>query len=264
MGSNLRRVGLAACGVALLFVLQPVAEGQVKVSKTRPSDTDFKGFRVVSDRGTELEIEVGYDYSGVFGDNVAIGARMASDGAVSPFGAYRPGQASVGSQQTARVTITTTNQAPASFTTDQIVLQMYVGGGFVFLEEFFPYEKTWGAVKPMNLNVARMAPRLAAPDQVSPPDASGFSHHPRTTTLVWGPVPGAASYTVEIDCMHCCESGRWCSEVGNSWKVVTGLAETTYRFDFVGAQPGRWRVWAVGSNGEAGPKSGWWGFSFAR
>lgn len=264
MSRNLRRVGLAACVAALLVVMPPVAEGQVKAAKTKPSSTDFKGFRVVSDTGSELEIEVTYAYSGAFGDNVAIGARMASNGEVSPFGAYRPGQATVGSQQTARVRISTTNQAPASFATNQIVLQMYVAGSYVFLEEIFPYEKTWGKVMSTNLTVARMVPLLAAPVQVSPADASGFSHHPRTTTLVWNPVAGAASYTVEVDCMHCCESGRWCSEVGESWKVVTGLTETTYRFDFVGAQPGRWRVWAVGSNGQAGPKSGWWGFSFAR
>jgi hypothetical protein len=109
-----------------------------------------------------------------------------------------------------------------------------------------------------------MVSQLAAPDQVSPADSSGFSHFPRTTTLVWQEVEGAVSYTVEIDCMHCCESGQWCTEVGDAWKVVRGLTDTTFRFDFAGAQPGRWRVWAVGSNGQAGAKSGWWGFSFAK
>ena len=37
---------------ALLAVLTPVVEGQVKVAKKKVSTTDFEGFRVVSDKGT--------------------------------------------------------------------------------------------------------------------------------------------------------------------------------------------------------------------
>ena len=196
---------------------------------------------------------------GHWGSHVPSMARCRLDGG------FRSGQGVGRLKQKTRVTITTSKGTPASFTTNQIVLQMYVGGSYVFLQEIFPFEKTWGPkVAAVNLTMARAVSLLAAPEQVSPADHSGFSHYPRATTLVWNPVNGAASYTVEVDCMHCCESNQWCSEVGESWKVVTNLTETTYRFDFVGAQAGRWRVWAVGSNGVAGPKSGWWVFSYSK
>ncbi len=110
----------------------------------------------------------------------------------------------------------------------------------------------------------RRADRLSAPRQISPADGAVFTHFPRTTTLKWRAVPGAASYTVEIDCYHCCESNKWCTDVGRTWKVATDLTTTSYTFKFVGAQPGRWRVWAVGADGRKSPKTGWWGFRYTR
>lgn len=86
---------------------------------------------------------------------------------------------------------------------------------------------------------------------------------PRTTVARWDAVPGAASYTVEIDCFHCCGPDQWCTEVGSKWKIVPDLKETTYSFDWVGAQPGRWRVHAVDAGGRKGPKSGWTDFDYS-
>ncbi len=103
---------------------------------------------------------------------------------------------------------------------------------------------------------------LVAPTQLSPADGSVFSNYPRTTTLKWSTVTGAASYAVEIDCYHCCQANQWCTDVGKTWVVVPNLVTTSYTFDFVGAQPGRWRVWATDANGQASPKSGWWGFKY--
>jgi hypothetical protein len=152
------RVGLVVCLALLLVAMSPVAQGQVKASKQKPmpvaegqdrmsgttlSEIDFKEFRVVADRGNEIEIEVTYAYSGAFGDNVAIGARMAHDGEASPYATFRPGGVSVGPRQTTRVILSTNSSAPESLVTDQIMLQMYVGGGYVFLEEIFHFEKTW-------------------------------------------------------------------------------------------------------------------------
>jgi len=104
---------------------------------------------------------------------------------------------------------------------------------------------------------------LVQPMQLSPPSGSVFSDYPRGTTLEWSAVPGAAKYEVEVDCFHCCRHGEWCSEVGGRFRsaVVDGL---TYTFNFVGAQPGRWRVWALGPDGEAGPKTAWWDFRYTR
>jgi hypothetical protein len=263
MKGNRFLIGVIGCLVMALMAAAPPAQGQVKkVTKTVTSTGDFHGFRVLADRGTELDLEVSYSYSGAFGENVAIGARMATDGEVSPNVSFRPDGASVGQRQTAKVTVSTNSET--SFTSTQIVLQMYIGGSFVFLEEIVPYRKTWARTAAITMNIPRAVAMLAKPALVSPPDNSKFSHYPRATTLVWKSVGGAASYTVEVDCMHCCKSGEWCSEVGKPWKVVEGVTGTTFQFDFAGAQPGRWRVWAVGTNGAAGAKSEWWEFSFTK
>lgn len=105
---------------------------------------------------------------------------------------------------------------------------------------------------------------LPAPQQISPPHNTTFEHYPRTTTLAWKPVPGAAGYTVEVDCYHCCQANKWCADLGRTWKLVPNLTSTSYTFDFVGAQPGRWRVWAVGPGGQEGQKSGWWEFRYTK
>lgn len=109
-------------------------------------------------------------------------------------------------------------------------------------------------------NIPTSSTGLTAPIQNSPADGTVFSTYPRMTTLQWSSVTGAASYTVEHS---------YCSSAGcNDWAVdygpVTGLTTNSYTYEFVGAQPGRWRVWAVDANGNAGPKSGWWGFSYTR
>jgi len=106
--------------------------------------------------------------------------------------------------------------------------------------------------------------RLNAPRQVSPANGKTFSHFPRKTTLSWKGVPKAKSYAVELDCYGCCQGGKWCTDIGKEWKVEHNLTQTQYTFNFVGAQPGRWRVWAVDNRGKAGRKSGWWKFNYTR
>jgi hypothetical protein len=103
---------------------------------------------------------------------------------------------------------------------------------------------------------------LPAPVQTAPADGAIFDHYPRRTRLEWAPVEGAASYSVEVD--YC--SGRRRDEKGCSNPqphrmrfdpAAPVLKETAYEFDFVGAQPGRWRVWAVDGQGREGFKSPW-------
>jgi eukaryotic-like serine/threonine-protein kinase len=98
---------------------------------------------------------------------------------------------------------------------------------------------------------------LPAPNQLAPPNGAVFSNYPRTTTLRWVPVANAATYSVELDCFQCCAANKWCTAVGQTWQIVTGLTATQYVFNWVGAQPGRWRVWAVGPRGRVGRKSRW-------
>ena len=101
---------------------------------------------------------------------------------------------------------------------------------------------------------------LPAPKLVSPEDLSRFDHYPRTTVLVWKAVPGAAGYRVETDYQY---SGKWASEDrGKAYAVE--VTATSYIFDFVGAQPGRWRVWAFDARGQEGVKSEWREFVYSR
>lgn len=101
---------------------------------------------------------------------------------------------------------------------------------------------------------------LEPPQQLSPVHGSVFRNYPRRTTLRWSPVNGAQSYCVEIDYYDF----NWLTDQGKTYIVVPNLADTTYTFHFVGAQAGRWRVWAVDGNGREGPKSNWWEFKYTR
>ena len=103
-----------------------------------------------------------------------------------------------------------------------------------------------------------------APVPVSPPPGMIFDHFPRSTDIAWQPVPGAAYYSVEIDCMHCCVRDKWCSDMGKMERVATRIVATTYHFDWVGANSGRWRVWAVAHDGRESAKTAWQEFSYRR
>jgi len=70
-----------------------------------------------------------------------------------------------------------------------------------------------------------------------------FDHFPRFTTLVWRPVIGAVRYNVQYQSGTGCIAG---TAVCDTWAPHSGSPATTshlgYVFEFVGAQPGRWRV----------------------
>lgn len=100
---------------------------------------------------------------------------------------------------------------------------------------------------------------VPVPAQVSPDNNKEFDYYPREVTFVWSGVsaPGTVTYNIEIE---------WYG--GISWQSFTrsqGMAATTYTMDnFVGANPGRWRVWATSSTAGDGPKSDWRYFRFLR
>jgi hypothetical protein len=102
----------------------------------------------------------------------------------------------------------------------------------------------------------------SAPVLISPTCGSVFNFYPRTTPLKWQPVDGEVSYTVEVDCFDCCTVGKWCTDTGKAWIIAPNLKTTNYTFDFAGQQPGRWRVWAVFSNGSQSAKSDWCTFEY--
>ena len=110
---------------------------------------------------------------------------------------------------------------------------------------------------------------LEAPQTLSPIDGEEFSHYPRTTRLEWAQVPGAVSYTVELEFCQPggvdrkeCRDPRLLQMRGNP--PLSGIEGTNYEFLFLGAQPGRWRVWAVDAKGQLGMKSAWSKFKYSR
>ncbi|MGK5533273.1 hypothetical protein [Streptomyces sp. URMC 129] len=96
---------------------------------------------------------------------------------------------------------------------------------------------------------------LPAPVQVYPAHGSVFTHYPRTMTLDWDATPGAAGYYVEID--------YYAFEQWNTLVQET-TPDTGYTFDFIGAQPGRWRVTATTTDGALGASSDWWEFTYTQ
>lgn len=83
--------------------------------------------------------------------------------------------------------------------------------------------------------------KLLTPVIVSPVNNSYLFGYPRKTTLTWKPVPGSTGYRIERQYYS---GGIWVSYPNIT---VNGPLNASYTFDFVGDQPGRWRVTAIGS-----------------
>ena len=113
--------------------------------------------------------------------------------------------------------------------------------------------------------------RLPAPIQLAPQDNQVFDVFPRNTKLEWTPVAGAISYAVEIEaCWNRApvvrerlpDDGECINP--SPYEEKFGLHETAYEFFFKGAQPGRWRVWAIDKDRKQGIKSPWARFSYQK
>jgi hypothetical protein len=101
------------------------------------------------------------------------------------------------------------------------------------------------------------------PTPLTPADGSIFDNFPRKTTVSWTAVPGAVEYRVEVDFSS---SGVWASEnPDRPTPPRTYSSKTTsFSFNFVGAQPGRWRVSAIDRGGRCSEPSPWWSFRYSR
>jgi len=124
---------------------------------------------------------------------------------------------------------------------------------------------------PAPVELTRDEARLPAPIQLAPQDNQIFDVFPRNTKLEWNPVPGAVSYAFEVE-------SCW-SRYGEEQKGIPddgecinpapyeekyGLLELSYEFFFKGAQPGRWRVWAIDKDHKPGIKSPWRRFTYLK
>jgi TonB family protein len=102
---------------------------------------------------------------------------------------------------------------------------------------------------------------LPAPTLLSPANGADLQGYPRILNLQWSEVPGASSYTIEIDCLGCCVKDGWCSGSGKPTYIIKDLEVPGFSFSFWGDQPGRWRVWAKAPTGD-GNMSEWREFTF--
>jgi hypothetical protein len=104
-------------------------------------------------------------------------------------------------------------------------------------------------------------PQMATPTLTNPANNEIFGHYPRTLTLSRKMVPAAAGYKLEM--AYCLADKVTC------WNyppiTISDPLKSDYTFDFVGAQPGKWRVTTLG-----GPlyrdssASAWRWFSFTQ
>ena len=149
--------------MAKLFAATMLALGLLLTPGAGQAESRIESVAIASESTDELVLTVVYSYDGERGGNVAISAVMAQDGAPSAHYAYRPGRVERGRHRT-QVRLGTAQGAPAIFSTNQIQLAMYVGGGEAFLQSRFSYAKTWsqpGAQLPPAIRLAELRPRPA-------------------------------------------------------------------------------------------------------
>ncbi len=104
-------------------------------------------------------------------------------------------------------------------------------------------------------------PQMATPTQTNPVNNEIFGHYPRTLTLSWKMVPAAAGYKLEI--AFCDATRTTCSPYPPV--TITDPLKSDYTFDFVGAQPGKWRVTTLGGSlYRDSSASAWRWFSFTQ
>jgi hypothetical protein len=100
------------------------------------------------------------------------------------------------------------------------------------------------------------------PAQVSPANGTEFTHFPRAVTLVWNPVTDpTAPVTYRVEAQFCQSANPSNCTTGATW-CPGALTEISCSFNFVGGQPGRWRVKAVDAAGNESAFSAYRTFSF--
>jgi hypothetical protein len=103
--------------------------------------------------------------------------------------------------------------------------------------------------------------RASAPAQEAPLPGTVFNMFPRQMLLQWTPMSDAIRYIVEIEIFDP-STNQWVEDPASiRTAVVDG---NTYAFEFVGAQPGRWRVRGLDSEGNQSSSSEWWTFQHMR
>ncbi|PYQ25477.1 MAG: hypothetical protein DMF56_27405 [Acidobacteria bacterium] len=131
--------------VPLLNLLQVYAE-PAAASRIIPREDETRiiGYRIRHDMPDHLALEVEYFYDGSKGSHVFVGANPVNETGVVMTG-YRPNQLQKGRHTTCTV-VSTYSESPERFSSDIMKIELYVGGGEVFLEDFVPLRKKWSKV----------------------------------------------------------------------------------------------------------------------
>jgi hypothetical protein len=99
----------------------------------------------------------------------------------------------------------------------------------------------WSAASPWWYFSYRTKAQMPKATLISPSADEVLHHWPRTTTLAWKMVPGASGYLVE---RMMCLGPDQCSPYDPV--EIDDPLRSFYTFDFVGMQPGKWRVTVLG------------------
>ena len=105
------------------------------------------------------------------------------------------------------------------------------------------------------------------PRLLSPKEGAVYNHYPRKTTLKWSQVGDKIlffkeyRYEVQVDYKY---GKTWALNDGRVYIHKKKLKDTSYTFNFVGAQPGRWRVRAVRLDGVKCPWTPWRTFRYTK
>jgi hypothetical protein len=103
--------------------------------------------------------------------------------------------------------------------------------------------------------------QMATPIQTNPANNEIFGHYPRALTLSWKMVPAAAGYNLEI--AYCDSTRTTC--VSYPIVTITDPLQSDYTFNFVGAQPGKWRVTTLAGTGyRNSTATAWHWFTFTQ
>jgi hypothetical protein len=127
----------------------------VVATSVRAQDNAIEHLTVVSENRDSVTFDIVFSYNGDHGDSVFMSAVMSQDGKTSANYAYQPGRVQRGRHRT-QVTLGVGQGAPAIFSTNQVQVAMYAGGGSTFVKRAFFFPKTWsraGAELPPVLNV---------------------------------------------------------------------------------------------------------------
>jgi len=94
-----------------------------------------------------------------------------------------------------------------------------------------------------------------------PPDGRQFDTYPRNAFLQWKLVEGSKRYLVEVE-LGLEADGTWMPAPPGLNRMFSKV--NSLQISFPGAQPGRWRVWAINEDNVRSEPSDWSHFEFLK